>query len=166
LTGRDGAEAYGRRAGVDVPPVHDPVWRQVLVGGVRYQLDFFAAKILLGWLLLKVDNDPGEQMLAECVRTLHDLFAQNAHLPCVQHDLAEICRGAAAAGLPGAGGGGEEQPGAKDSGKAAAGEEDSGPEDSGPEDFGPADPGRVGPVPGTSGVGGGRPPRPIREGAE
>jgi hypothetical protein len=75
---------------MDVPSADHPVWRQLLTAGVRYHLDFFAAKILLGWLLLKVDSDPSEEMIVDCARTLHHLFAQNAHLPCVQHDLAEI----------------------------------------------------------------------------
>jgi hypothetical protein len=75
---------------VDVPPADDPAWRDILSGRVRYQLDFFAAKILLGWLLLKVESDPGEEVLAESARALHHLFAQNAQLPCVQHDLDEI----------------------------------------------------------------------------
>ena len=79
---------------MDVPPADDPVWRRLLTARVRYPLDFFAAKILLGWLLLKVDSDPSEQMLAECVGTLQHLFARNAELPCVQHDLAEILKDA------------------------------------------------------------------------
>jgi hypothetical protein len=75
---------------MDVPSADDPAWKEILSGEVRYQLDFFAAKILLGWLLLKVDSDPSEEMLAGSAESLHHLFAQNAHLPCVQHDLAEI----------------------------------------------------------------------------
>ena len=75
---------------MDVPPADDPVWRRILTDGVRYQLDFLAAKILLGWLLLKVDSDPSEPMIADCAQTLHHLFAQNVRLPCDQHDLVEI----------------------------------------------------------------------------
>jgi hypothetical protein len=75
---------------MEVPPAEHPAWKDVLTGRVRYQLDFFAAKILLGWLLLKVDSDPSDEMIADCAQALHHLFAQNAQLPCVRHDLREI----------------------------------------------------------------------------
>jgi hypothetical protein len=75
---------------MEVPPAHDPAWRDILTGKTRYQLDFVAAKILLGWLLLKVENDSSERMLADSAEVLHNLFAQNPRLPCVQHDLREI----------------------------------------------------------------------------
>lgn len=75
---------------MEVPPATDPAWRDLLTGRVRHPLDFFAAKILLGWLLLKVESDPSEAMVAESAAALHHLFAQNAQLPCVQHDLAVI----------------------------------------------------------------------------
>lgn len=78
---------------MDVPPADDPAWRDILTGRVRYQLDFFAAKILLGWLLLKVESDPSEKMIADSARVLQNLFAQNAQLPCVQHDLVAIFGG-------------------------------------------------------------------------
>lgn len=75
---------------MEVPPADDPIWADILTGKVRYQLDFFAAKILLGWLLLKVDNDPSPQVLLASAQALHHLFAQNAGLPCVQRDLSVI----------------------------------------------------------------------------
>jgi hypothetical protein len=75
---------------MEVPAVDHPAWRDILTGRVRYQLDFFAAKILLGWLLLKVANDPSDDVLVESVEALHHLFAQNSGLPCVQRDLLEI----------------------------------------------------------------------------
>lgn len=75
---------------MDVPSADHPGWRAVLTREVRHDLDFFAAKILLGWLLLKVENDPTGVQLDDCARTLQHLFAQNAGLPCVQRDLALI----------------------------------------------------------------------------
>jgi hypothetical protein len=75
---------------MEVPPADDPAWKDLLTGRVRYQLDFFAAKIMLGWLLLKVESDPSDKMITGSAQALHHLFAQNAQLPCVQHDLAEI----------------------------------------------------------------------------
>jgi hypothetical protein len=75
---------------MEVPPADDPAWKDILTGRVRHRLDFFAAKILLGWLLLKVASDPSDDVLVSSAHALQHLFAQNAALPCVQRDLAEI----------------------------------------------------------------------------
>jgi hypothetical protein len=75
---------------VDVPPPDDPAWNDLVTGKVKHHLDFFAGKLLLGWLILKVESDPSSGMVQMCRRTLQNLFAQNAELPCVQHDLEKI----------------------------------------------------------------------------
>lgn len=75
---------------MDVPPAEHPAWGDVVAGKVKVRLDFFAGKILLGWLLLKVESEPSDDMIQACVLDLHHLFAQNADLPCVQHDLEQI----------------------------------------------------------------------------
>lgn len=77
---------------MDVPPASHPAWRALLTRQVAHDLDFLAAKILLGWLMLKVADDPSPEQLDECAGTLQHLFAQNAELPCVQHDLALVFR--------------------------------------------------------------------------
>jgi len=75
---------------MDVPPPDHPAWADVVTGNQKFKLDFFAGKILLGWLILKVENEPTPSMVESSVKALHNLFAQNADLPCVQHDLAQI----------------------------------------------------------------------------
>lgn len=75
---------------MDVPPLDDTAWNDLVTGRVKYRLDFFAGKIMLGWLILKVESDPSPEMVRICRATLHNLFAQNVELPCVQHDLKEI----------------------------------------------------------------------------
>jgi hypothetical protein len=87
---------------MEVPPPDDPAWGDILTGRVRHQLDFFAAKILLGWLLLKVANDPSDEVLADSARSLQHLFTRNSELPCVQRDLAVIF-GEGARPVPGEG---------------------------------------------------------------
>ncbi len=78
---------------MEVPPAGHPVWSDIVTGQAKYQLDFLAAKILLGWLMLKVKSDPSPGMVETCAQALHHLFAQNHDLPCVQHDLEQIFRG-------------------------------------------------------------------------
>ncbi|MEW6406401.1 MAG: hypothetical protein AB1649_31845 [Chloroflexota bacterium] len=78
---------------MDVPAIDHPAWKDIVTGKAKYQLDFLAAKILLGWLMLKVKSDPSPSMIETCGQALHNLFAQNPDLPCVQHDLEQIFGG-------------------------------------------------------------------------
>ncbi len=78
---------------MDVPSAESPVWNDIISGKVKYQLDFLAAKIMLGRLMLKVRNDSSLDNLAKCGRELHNLYAQNVDLPCVQRDLKRIFGG-------------------------------------------------------------------------
>jgi hypothetical protein len=75
---------------LSVPPANDPVWRDIVSGKRTFQLDFVAAKILLGHLGVKVRHrgDPG--VIREGARELHDIFARNVQMPSVQRDLAKI----------------------------------------------------------------------------
>jgi hypothetical protein len=78
---------------MDVPPVEDEVWTNIVSGKVKYPLDFLAAKILLGRLTLKVKSNPSPSMLQKCSSDLHYLYAQNSDLPCVQRDMKQIFGG-------------------------------------------------------------------------
>jgi hypothetical protein len=78
---------------MDVPPVTYAGWRDIVSGKTRYQLEFLAAKILLGRLTLRVKNDPSPTMIYACAQELHNLFAENADLPNVQNDLKQILGG-------------------------------------------------------------------------
>ncbi|MBI5303929.1 MAG: hypothetical protein HY868_17465 [Chloroflexi bacterium] len=78
---------------MDVPSVQNSVWNDIVSGKVKYQLDFLAAKIMLGRLMLRVKNDSSHNMIEKCGQELHNLYAQNADLPCVQRDLTKIFGG-------------------------------------------------------------------------
>ena len=78
---------------MDVPSVESPVWNDIVSGKVKYQLDFLAAKIMLGRLMLKVRNNSSPENLAKCGQELHNLYDQNVDLPCVQRDLVRIFGG-------------------------------------------------------------------------
>ncbi len=79
---------------MDVPSAENLVWHDIVTGKVKYPLEFLAAKIMLGRLLLKVKNDSSPSMIAQCGQQLYNLYAQNADLPCVQRDLEKIFGGA------------------------------------------------------------------------
>lgn len=76
-----------------VPPATDPVWRSVVTGKSKYALDFLAAKIMLGRLALQIQKDPSAENIAECARTLRDVYAENTNLPSVQKDLDLMFQG-------------------------------------------------------------------------
>lgn len=78
---------------MNVPSAENVVWTDIVTGKVKYPLEFLAAKIMLGRLILKVKNDPSGSMAVKCSQDLHNLYAQNADLPCVQRDLQKIFGG-------------------------------------------------------------------------
>ncbi len=77
---------------MDVPPVWNSAWTDIVSGKVKYQLGFLAAKILLGRLTQHVKNDPST--LKQSAQELQTLFSENADLPVVQQDLNKIFGGA------------------------------------------------------------------------
>jgi hypothetical protein len=78
---------------MDVPSAENVIWSNIVTGKVKYPLEFLAAKIMLGRLMLRVKNDPSEKMTAKCSQELYNLYAQNSELPCVQRDLGKIFGG-------------------------------------------------------------------------
>lgn len=75
---------------MEVPPVSHPAWRDVVSGNTRYQFEFLATKLLLGYLTTQVNRDPLPSTIQKCVGELHNVFARNADLPSVQHDLRQV----------------------------------------------------------------------------
>ncbi len=78
---------------MDVPSAENIIWTDIVTGKVKYPLEFLAAKIMLGRLLLKVKSDTSPRMIATCSHELYNLYVKNADLPCVQRDLNKILGG-------------------------------------------------------------------------
>ncbi len=75
---------------MDVPPVSDRAWSDIVSGKVKYQFDFLAIKLILGWLTAEVKNNPSPKTIQRCAEELRNVFVQNADLPSVQRDLRRI----------------------------------------------------------------------------
>lgn len=75
---------------MDVPPVSHPAWKNIVSGKDIYQFEFLATNLLLGYLSLQVKRDRSPQIAQKCAQELHDIFARNADLICVQRDLIKI----------------------------------------------------------------------------
>ena len=75
---------------MDVPPVSHPAWKSIVSGKDRYQFDFLATNLLLGYLALQVKRDSSPEIIHKCAQELHDIFVRNADLASVQGDLMKI----------------------------------------------------------------------------
>jgi len=75
---------------MEVPPVSHPAWRDIVSDKTRYQYEFLATKLVLGYLTTQVIRDPSPGTIQRCIGELHNIFARNADLPSVQHDLRQI----------------------------------------------------------------------------
>jgi hypothetical protein len=75
---------------MDVPSKTHKGWQDVVTGKKTFQLKFLAAKILLGRLTRSVKDNPTPDNVKASIDQLHDIFAQNVHIPSVQDDLKTI----------------------------------------------------------------------------
>lgn len=73
-----------------VPPDFHPRWREIVSGEVHCELEFLAAKILLGTLARTLAKDPAPACLERSSRELRELFAKSADIPSAQRDLTKI----------------------------------------------------------------------------
>jgi hypothetical protein len=75
---------------MDVPPASHPVWKNIVSGKERHQFEFLATNLLLGYLALQVKRNSSPEIIQKCAQELHDIFARNADLVSVEHDLIKI----------------------------------------------------------------------------
>jgi hypothetical protein len=75
---------------MDVPPVSHPAWKNIVSGKERYQFEFLATNLLLGYLALQVKRDQSPEVVEKCAQELHDIFVRNADLVSVERDLIKI----------------------------------------------------------------------------
>ncbi len=75
---------------MNIPPATDPVWKRIVTGDVKYEFDYFAAKLLQGALARALHKDPSPATLHKCCETLRELFVKNIDQPLAQNDLVKI----------------------------------------------------------------------------
>jgi hypothetical protein len=75
---------------MSVPLSTDKVWKDILLGKVKYDFEFLALKIMLGRLLRKIELDPSPTTIQKCAEEMCNLFMVNAHLPTAKRDLQKI----------------------------------------------------------------------------
>ena len=75
---------------MDLPPLEDRVWHDIIRGRQRYEFESLAVRILLRTLARSAAEDPSPDNLLNCARMLRGLFAQNSSSPSIQNDLQKI----------------------------------------------------------------------------
>ena len=76
---------------MDLPPLEDHVWHDIIRGRQKYEFESLAVRILLRTLTRSAAEDPSPDNLLNCARMLRGLFAQNSCSPSIQNDLQKIC---------------------------------------------------------------------------
>ena len=76
---------------MELPPLEDHVWHEIIRGRQRYEFESLAVKILLRTLARSAADDPSPDNLHNCARMLRGLFVQNSSSPSIQNDLRKIC---------------------------------------------------------------------------
>lgn len=76
---------------MELPPLEDHVWHEIIRGRQRYEFESLAVRILLRTLARSAAEDPSPDNLLNCARMLRRLFVQNSSSPSIQNDLRKIC---------------------------------------------------------------------------
>ena len=75
---------------MDVPGADRQEWKDVVTCRVRHNFEFLAAKILMGRIILQLQDDASPDTIAKQASALRELFAKNIQLPLVQRDVNKI----------------------------------------------------------------------------
>ena len=73
-----------------IPDTSHTTWSELVTGNTRYELNFVAAKIMLGRIMQAVKDDPAPEHVAACIEEIRTLFSQNSDNPVVQEDLRTL----------------------------------------------------------------------------
>ena len=75
---------------MDVPPVSNSVWSDIVSGKASFEYEFLATKLVLRHLTFQVKKQPTAEMIQRCAQELRNVFVRNVGLSCVQRDLIQM----------------------------------------------------------------------------
>jgi len=75
---------------MELPPLENHIWNDIIDNRRRYEFESLAVKILQRNLSRAAAEDPSPENLLRCARMLRGLFAQNLSSPSIQNDLKKI----------------------------------------------------------------------------
>jgi len=71
-----------------VPPITHTKWEEIVTGKIQCNFKFLAAKILMGRILVSIQNDPSMKNTDKCIYDIYTLFFKNEKV--AHDDLVEI----------------------------------------------------------------------------
>ncbi len=71
-----------------LPALDNPIWRKLVLDEVQHDFRFFALKILMGRLKMRLEFDKGDNVIEECVNELYAFACQYPDF--VAKDLARV----------------------------------------------------------------------------
>jgi hypothetical protein len=73
-----------------IPPINDPLWRDIVLGRSQHRFKKFSANFLIGRIVLSTRTDPSPENISLRIKELHEFFTQNEK--STQLDLQQIAR--------------------------------------------------------------------------
>jgi hypothetical protein len=71
-----------------VPPITNSKWEEIVMGKLQCHFKFLAAKMLMGRILVSIENDPSSKNIDKCIYEIYTLFFKNEKV--AREDLVEL----------------------------------------------------------------------------
>jgi len=75
---------------MEIPPLTDKRWKELVVGNINFEFEFLAIKILLFRIRLNLKRDNSTEIINKSIEDLRNLFLKTIKLPIAQQDLKKI----------------------------------------------------------------------------
>ena len=75
---------------MEIPPLTDRRWKELVIGEINFEFEFLAIKILLFRIRLNLKKDNSPEKIKKSIEDLRNLFLKTIKLPIAQKDLKKI----------------------------------------------------------------------------
>ncbi len=75
---------------MEIPPLNDKRWKELVIGNIDFEFEFLAIKILLFRIRLNLKKDNSPEKIKKSIEDLRNLFLKTIKLPIAQNDLKKI----------------------------------------------------------------------------
>ncbi|MFX1274566.1 MAG: hypothetical protein ACFFBP_10600 [Promethearchaeota archaeon] len=78
---------------MQIPPLTDKRWKELVVGNIDFEFEFLAIKILMFRIRLNIKKDNSPEIINKSAEEIRNLFLKTIKLPIAQSDLKKIFGG-------------------------------------------------------------------------
>ncbi len=78
---------------MQIPPLTDKRWKELVMGTTNFEFEFLAIKILLFRIRINIKNNNSLEIINKGAEELRNLFLKTIQLPIAQRDLKKIFGG-------------------------------------------------------------------------